>query len=182
MVNFNIQPTLENENIALVPLEKDDFETLYTLASDPKIWEQHPSKNRWRKEEFTTFFEGALVSKGAFKIVDKRTKAIIGSTRFYDYNEEKNIIFIGYTFFTIACWGTGINTSVKTMMMDYILQYVSKVGFHVGKYNIRSQIAVGRIGGEKTAEQEIAYYEEQPQINYIYEITKNKWEAMKLTT
>ncbi|PIF45912.1 RimJ/RimL family protein N-acetyltransferase [Chryseobacterium sp. 52] len=180
MINFNIQPILESKNVSLLPLEKEDFEVLYALASDPQIWEQHPQKNRWKKEEFTTFFEGAIVSKGAFKIIDKQTGQMIGSTRFYDYSEEEDIIFIGYTFFTRACWGTGINTSVKSMMMDYILQYVSKVGFHVGAHNVRSQIAVGRIGGEKTAEQEIAYFGEKPQINFIYEITKNRWESMNL--
>src|ERR1700750_1678984 len=160
MMNFNIQPILENEKVRLLPLEKDDFEVLYALASDPKIWEQHPQKNRWKKEEFDTFFEGAMVSKGAFKIIDNETGKIIGSTRFYDYNEEEDIIFIGYTFFTREYWGTGINPSVKSLMMNYILQFVSKVGFHVGAHNIRSQIAVGRIGGEKTAEQEIAYFGE----------------------
>lgn len=180
MMNFNIQPILENEKVRLLPLEKDDFEVLYALASDPKIWEQHPQKNRWKKEEFNRFFEGAMVSKGAFKMIDKETGKMIGSTRFYDYNEREDIIFIGYTFFTREYWGTGINPSVKSLMMNYILQFVSKVGFHVGAHNIRSQIAVGRIGGEKTAEQEIAYFGESPQINFIYEITKSKWESMNL--
>ena len=39
---MNLQPILENENVKLLPLQEDDFEVLYQVASDPLIWEQHP--------------------------------------------------------------------------------------------------------------------------------------------
>lgn len=48
-MEFNIQPILENEKTILYPLQEKDFELLYAVASDPKIWEQHPSKDRWKK-------------------------------------------------------------------------------------------------------------------------------------
>lgn len=139
---FNIQLILENEKAILLPLEETDFDALYQVASDPKIWEQHPNKDRWKKEVFRTFFEGALQSKGAFKIVDKATGNIAGSTRFYDYNEKENSILIGYTFYATCFWGTGLNASVKALMLDYIFQFVSKVYFHIGSGNVRSQIAM----------------------------------------
>lgn len=174
-MNFNVQPVLENEKVILYPLQEEDFELLYATASDPKIWEQHPNKDRWKKEVFTTFFDGALQSKGAFKIVDKATGNIIGSTRFYDYNGEDNSIFIGYTFYAVSCWGKGVNRSVKTMMLDYIFQFVSKVCFYIGANNVRSQIAISRIGAEKIAEQVVTYFGEAPRLNFVYEITKEKW-------
>lgn len=174
-MNFNVQPVLENEKVILYPLQEEDFELLYATASDPKIWEQHPNKDRWKKEVFTTFFDGALQSKGAFKIVDKSTGNIIGSTRFYDYNGEDNSIFIGYTFYAVSCWGKGVNRSVKTMMLDYIFQFVSKVCFYIGANNVRSQIAISRIGAEKIAEQVVTYFGEVPRLNFVYEITKEKW-------
>src|SRR5690554_976288 len=91
-MNINIQPLLENEKAILYPLQEKDFEALYTVASDPKIWEQHPNKDRWKKDVFKTFFDLAMQSKGAFKIVDKTTGNIIGSTRIYNYNEQENKI------------------------------------------------------------------------------------------
>jgi len=171
-MNFSIQPTLENENIRLLPLQQDDFESLYQTASDEKIWEQHPNKDRWKREVFLSFFEGALASQGAFKIIDKETGSIAGSTRFYNYDAAENSILIGYTFYATQFWGKGINTSVKKLMMDYIFQYVDKVHFHVGSENIRSQIAVGRLGATKIGEEQIAYYGEQPKLNFVYEINK----------
>lgn len=172
---MNIQPVLETERVALYPLQQEDFEALHRVASDPEIWAQHPNKDRWKKEVFQNFFEGAMQSKGAFKIVDKLTGEILGSTRFYDYDEQDGSIFIGYTFYAIKCWGKGINHAVKAMMLDYAFQFVSKVYFHIGASNIRSQIAIGRLGASKVSEHEVRYYGEAPKLNFVYKIDKQQW-------
>jgi RimJ/RimL family protein N-acetyltransferase len=174
-MNFDIQAKLENDRVLLSPLKETDFEDLYAVASDPKVWEQHPNKDRWKKEVFRNFFDGAMQSKGAFKIVDKTSGQVIGSTRFYNYDEKENTILIGYTFYGTAYWGTGVNKSVKKTMLDYIFQYVSKVLLHVGAENIRSQTAVGRIGALKIAEEEVTYFGEQPKLNFVYAIDKADW-------
>ena len=174
-MNINIQPTLENENVILHPLQDKDFADLYAVASDPKIWEQHPNKDRCKTEVFKVFFDGAMQSKGAFKIVNKASGHVMGSTRFYDHNQEENSISIGYTFYGREYWGKGFNHSVKSLMLDYIFQFVSKVHFHIGAENIRSQIAIGRLGTTKIDEQEIAYFGEQAKLNYIYCLTKEEW-------
>lgn len=171
-MNFSIQFTLENEQLILYPLQEDDFDEMYLVASDPKIWEQHPNKDRWKREVFRNFFNGAMQSKGAFKIVDKTNGEIIGCTRYYDYHEEENFILIGYTFYAASCWGKGINPMVKRLMLDYIFQFVSKVQFHIGAGNLRSQIAISRLGAEKIGEEEIAYFGEPSKLNFIYEIAK----------
>lgn len=178
-MNFNIQPILENEKTILYPLKESDFEDLYAVASDPKVWEQHPNKDRWKKDVFLNFFNGAMQSQGAFKIVDKATGKTIGSTRFYDYNEQENSILIGYTFYATQYWGRGINPSVKKLMLDYIFQFVSKVHLHVGSDNLRSQIAVGRLGAKKTAEQEVTYFGEEPKLNFVYSLTREEWFSKK---
>lgn len=174
-MNFSLQPILENGEVVLYPLNESDFEELYKVASDPAIWEQHPNKDRWKREVFQNFFEGALRSKGAFKIVNKATGNIIGSTRMYDYNEQDISILIGYTFYATSCWGKGINRSVKAMMLNYLFQFVDRVNFHIGAVNIRSQIAISRLGANKVGEEEVAYFGEAPKLNYIYVIHKVDW-------
>ena len=174
-MNINTQPILANETVILYPLKETDFEALYAVASDAKIWEQHPNKDRWKREVFGTFFTGAMQSNGAFKIVDKTSGNIIGCTRFYDYNEPENSILIGYTFYAVAYWGKGINPLVKTLMLDYIFQFASKVHFHVGASNLRSQIAISRLGAEKIEEQGVAYFGEAAKMNFVYEIKKENW-------
>ena len=58
-MNFELQPTLENELVKLVPLKQEDFDILYQVASDPLIWEQHPDRFRYKKDVFEKYFEGA---------------------------------------------------------------------------------------------------------------------------
>jgi RimJ/RimL family protein N-acetyltransferase len=179
-MGINIQPTLENEKVILYPLQENDFNDLFAVAADPKIWEQHPNKNRYKIEVFKVFFDGALQSKGAFKIVEKNSGDVIGSTRFYDYNLEENTILIGYTFFGVAYWGKGFNHTVKTLMLNYIFQFVSKVYFHIGANNVRSQISLGRLGTTKIGEQEVTYFGELPKLNFVYSISKEEWNQLRV--
>jgi hypothetical protein len=66
-VNINWQPAnLQDGLIKLAPLAENDFERLYAVASDPLIWEQHPSFDRYLEPVFQEFFKGALDSKAAF--------------------------------------------------------------------------------------------------------------------
>jgi N-acetyltransferase len=174
-MHFNIQSRLENEKVILLPLHQDDFEDLYSVSADPKIWEQHPNKDLWKKEVFRTFFDGAMQSMGAFKIIDKTNNNVIGSTRFYEYDEKKKSILIGYTFYSTKYWGSGINHAVKRIMLDYIFRFVSKVNFHIGASNIRSQISIERLGATKIGKQEVAYFGEQPKLNFVYSLNKEEW-------
>lgn len=172
-MTFNLQPQhLKNEFIQLFPLQQDDFEALYTVASDPLVWEQHPNKLRYQREVFQNFFEGAIQSQGAFLIRDVQTNEVVGSSRFYDFDENDNSILIGYTFIGRKFWGKDYNKSLKKLMLDYAFQYVDKVYFHIGAQNYRSQKAIEKIGAIKVDEQEVEYYGEEAKMNYIYQIKK----------
>lgn len=175
-MDVDLQPILQGDLAILSPLTERDFDELYAVAADPLIWEQHPNKDRWKLSVFRTFFGGACLSGGAFKVVDPHTRRIMGSTRFYDYARDDSSILIGYTFYGRAYWGTGVNRAVKRMMLDYIFQYVSDVFFHVGSVNIRSQKAMERLGALKVGEQEVAYFGEAPKHNFVYRISKLEWE------
>ena len=168
---MNLQPNhLSNHLIRLEPLQPFHFEELYEVASDPLIWAQHPNPNRYKKEVFTSFFEGALQSGGAFIVRDVDTGKPIGSSRFYDYKPLDNEIKIGYTFFSRNCWGKGINKQVKTLMLNYAFIYIEKVIFHVGAQNVRSQIAMEKLGAKKISEEMVAYYGEPDRLNFVYEM------------
>jgi RimJ/RimL family protein N-acetyltransferase len=67
-----------------------------------------------------------------------------------------------------------LNPAVKKLMLNYIFPFVDRVHFHIGATNIRSQIAIQRLGATKVGEEEVAYYGETPKLNYVYEITSRK--------
>ncbi|HUS01254.1 MAG TPA: GNAT family N-acetyltransferase [Chitinophagaceae bacterium] len=181
-MNFELQPTgLKNEFVVLVPLQHEDFERLYKVASDPLIWEQHPNKNRYQREVFETYFEGAMESGGAFLVMDAGTGEPIGSSRYCDHNSDKRTIEIGYTFLAKDHWGTVYNRALKTLMLDHAFTFVDSVIFHIGANNIRSQKAIEKLGAKKINETIMKYYGEKDVLNYTYRINKEDWEQIKLT-
>jgi RimJ/RimL family protein N-acetyltransferase len=175
-MKFNLQPTLENEFVKIQPLRESDFETLYTVASDSLIWEQHPNKDRYKREVFEIFFKGAIESGGAFLVFDKQTGEAIGSSRFYDYCEENKSVLIGYTFFARSHWGSKYNPALKNLMIQYAFQFIDSVIFHIGANNIRSQKAIERLGATKIDEIEVKYYGEESKLNFVYDIKKGDWQ------
>ena len=168
---MNRQPVLQDDWIILTPLRPEEFEELFSVANDPLIWEQHPNPDRWKRDVFRTYFDGALASGGAFMIRDKATGSAIGSSRLYDHDPVASEVKIGYTFFSRDRWGTGTNHRVKRLMMDHAFKEVKYVIFHVGAQNMRSRIAMERLGAELIGEQEVAYFGEPPKTNVVYRMT-----------
>lgn len=171
---------LQNEWVVLDPLQADHFEALYRAASDPLIWEQHPNPLRYQRDHFTTYFNGALASGGAFCIRNAGTGEVIGSSRFYEYDAENATLKIGYTFFTRACWGKPFNRSAKTLMLNQAFTAVPTVVFEVGEQNLRSRRAMEKLGAELKGRHEVAYFGEPPRMNCIYEIGREAWKKTNL--
>jgi RimJ/RimL family protein N-acetyltransferase len=173
-MKFDLQyKKLQNELIRLIPLQETNFEELYAVASDPLVWEQHPNKLRYQRDVFQNYFEGAMLSKGAFIIRDNKTNEVVGCSRYYDYDEIESSVLIGYTFIGIKFWGKDYNKALKKLMLDYAFQFVNKAYFHIGAFNYRSQKAIEKIGATKVDEFEVEYYGETSKLNFIYLITKN---------
>lgn len=144
------QPThLEDDLVKLIPLTENDFDILFEVASDPLIWEQHPKKDRYKREVFIDFFNHAVQHRAAFLIQEKATGKIIGSSGYYDFKPDDSSIVIGYTFFARPYWGGLYNKASKNLLLNHAFKNVNKVYFHIGADNKRSQIAIERIGAKK---------------------------------
>ncbi len=144
---FDLQPVLKGELLRLRPLRLDDFSSLFAVAADPLIWEQHPAGDRYKEEVFKTFFREAMDSRGALIAADSKDGQVIGSTRFHGYNDEASEIEIGWTFLARSHWGGIYNREMKKLMLRHAFQFVNAVVFLVGPQNLRSQKALEKIGG-----------------------------------
>src|SRR5688572_8639296 len=109
MTTFELQPTLRGALVELRPLRADDFPALYKVSSDPKIWEQHPSPDRYKYQVFAEFFREAMASGGALLACDASDGAMIGSSRYHGFDAEKREIEIGWTFLARSHWGGKYN-------------------------------------------------------------------------
>ncbi|MBC8343050.1 MAG: GNAT family N-acetyltransferase [Bacteroidetes bacterium] len=172
---FNLQPTLEDNLIILRPLRESDFEPLYEIAKDPLIWEQHPCPNRYLKNEYSEFFSDSLKSQGALIIIDKLNAKIIGSSRFKPLEQVGNAVEIGWSFLTRKYWGGKYNSSMKTLMIDYALQFVDDIIFYVDLHNNRSQKAVEKISGSLITHSRFSYLMKKGERDLTYRINKQDW-------
>jgi N-acetyltransferase len=172
-MNINLQPPLENDLLLLRPLQKDDFEALFKVASDPLIWELHPAKERSTKVGFEAFFKEALAANSAFVAIDKKTDAIIGTSRYKLVPETQNAIEIGWTFLARAYWGGTYNQSMKKLMMDYAFQHVDNILFFINEKNERSRKAVKKIGGIRIVALEGKMIDPRSAAGVIYKISKS---------
>ena len=143
---FDLQPTLIGELLELRPLRPDDFDALFAAAGDPLIWEQHPESDRYKREIFQKYFDGAIESKGAFAIIERTSGRIIGSSRYCHLNPAESEVEIGWTFLKRAFWGGRHNHELKKLMLDHAFRFVDSVLFVVGENNLRSQKALEKIG------------------------------------
>lgn len=154
---FDIQPVLVGDKVTLRPLEAQDFDALYAVASDPAIWAMHPFPDRHQRDVFEDFFKGAMASSGAFAVVDKQSGKVIGSTRLANYADETSEIEIGWTFYATAYWRDGTNREVKALLLSHIFPHVDIVVFRVGAHNLRSRTAVERLGARLASEYPYEY-------------------------
>ena len=177
---MNLQPTLENDLIILRPLRENDFEALYDVAKDPLIWEQHPCRDRYKREVYTEFFEESIKSKAALIIIDKSSDSIIGSTRFKPVENVENAIEIGWSFLARKYWGDTYNKSVKKLMIDYAFGFVEDIIFYIGKDNIRSQKAVEKIAGQRIIETRLKHLIKVSETDWTYRINKEDLEKIKI--
>ncbi|MCC6129367.1 MAG: GNAT family N-acetyltransferase [Acidobacteria bacterium] len=143
---FDLQPTLEGSLLTLRPLRESDWEELFSVASDPFIWEQHPQSDRYREDVFRDFFKTALDSQSALAAIDRRDGRIIGSSRYHGFEEERSEIEIGWSFLARSHWGGLYNGEMKRLMLDHAFRYVESVIFLIGPGNIRSQKAILKLG------------------------------------
>jgi len=98
---------------------------------------------------------------------------MIGSSRFHPVEEVENAIEIGWSFLARDYWGGTYNKAVKSLMINYALQYVEYVVFYIGKDNIRSQKVVEKIGGVAITESTYQHLIKKGPDNFTYVITHN---------
>ena len=178
-MDFDLQPTLKGNLIELRPLGPQDFNALFSAASDPKIWEQHPESDRYQREVFQRFFDGALESRGAFAIIERKSGRIIGSSRYCNLDLTNREVEIGWTFLEREFWGGTYNRELKQLMLDHAFRFVDRVVFVVGENNIRSQKALAKIGASFLKKAQLPAADETVRTNVVFVITAKSYRALE---
>ena len=174
-MGFDLQPTLRGSLIEVRPLKPGDFDALFAAASDPLIWAQHPDSDRYTLEVFQKFFDGALESKGAFALIERKSGRIIGSSRYWNLSPDESEVEIGWTFLERTFWGGQYNRELKSLMLNHAFRFVEQVVFIVGENNLRSQKAVERIGARFLKDVERPGRDGVVRSNRVFVITRDEF-------
>ncbi len=161
---------LQGKHVRLEPMQMNHADALLvavTSASDPGIY-------RWthvpRTAAEAVDYVGAAIAQrdagSAMPFVTVRIDdgAVIGSTRFFDMQtfpwpvgharhgrSAPDVCEIGYTWLAQSAIRTAANTESKFLMLSYAFESwsVLRVCLHTDVRNLRSQVAIARIGGVK---------------------------------
>jgi N-acetyltransferase len=177
-VDFDLQPTLKGKLIELRPLRPQDFDALFDAASDAKIWEQHPESDRYQRKVFQRFFDGALESKGAFAIIERKSGRIIGSSRYCNLDLTNREVEVGWTFLEREFWGGTYNREMKQLMLDHAFRFVDRVVFVVGEHNLRSQKALAKIGASFLKKVQLPAKDGTMKTNLVFAITAKSYRTV----
>ena len=145
-------PTLENERVKLALLDLSNYKHLTDIAQQENLIQYSPndiSTPEKLKEYVQTAVDGYYHKTIIpFIIYDKKTESYAGSTRFALINWNNKVLHIGWTWIGKQFQGTGLNTNMKFLMLQYAFETLEfdKVEFRIDERNIASRKAVEKIG------------------------------------
>lgn len=142
---------LSGHGLTMRPLQADDHDALAAWACDPLLWAQHPMPERATPEGFRTFFDDRLSQGGAW-VAEDAAGRLVASSSFYNPDDERREVTVGYTFIDRRHWGGPVNPAMKLLMFDHAFLRCERVLLTVGEHNFRSQRAVAALGAQVVGE------------------------------
>ncbi|WP_415920565.1 GNAT family N-acetyltransferase [Tateyamaria sp. SN6-1] len=174
---FDPQPWLEGRTIRLRPLASQDRDALYAAASDPRVWDQHPARNRHDRAVFDPYFDFLLSRKAALCVLSRDTDRVIGTSSFYLTPETPPAASIGFTFLARDRWGGPTNAEMKALMLDHMFTVFDTVSLHIAPGNLRSQKATEKLGAVRMADRTLDLGN-GPEDLVTYALDCATWQAM----
>ena len=151
---MNLQPTLENERVKLVPLNLDNYHELTAVSTQEGLVRYSPGNvenPKGLKEYVARALEARDRSEAIpFIIYDKKAKACAGSTRYMHIDWKNKVLHIGATWIGREYHGTGLNTAMKDLMLNYAFVDMDfeKIEFRIDERNTASRKAVEKLGAK----------------------------------
>jgi N-acetyltransferase len=147
--------TLEGHGVRLEPLERKHHDGLAAAAQDGKLWELWfttvPAPSETQK-----YIDSALQGQKdgtmlAWAVVEAKSGAIVGSTRYHDIIPAADRVEIGYTWYGKRWQRSHVNTVCKLLLFSNAFEQVgcAVVGLRTDNFNFASQRAIEALGAKK---------------------------------
>mgnify|MGYP000394717005 FL=1 len=119
-------PTLENKRVKLTLLDLSNYHYISEISKEDKLVQYSPSPIH-TDEDLKTYVDIAVEgfynrTTLPFIIYDKEKDKYAGSTRFAFMNWHDKVVHIGWTWIGKEFQGTGLNTKMKFLMLQYAFE------------------------------------------------------------
>src|SRR4051812_19743076 len=151
-----IQPvTLRGQYATLEPLELQHHDALQAAAADGELW------RLWyttvpAPETTRAYIETALDMRerlGAMPFVVRQTGdgAVVGSSRYFNVDEQNQRLEIGHTWYARRVQRTAINTECKLLLLTHAFEQLKAIAveFRTHWFNHASRAAIARLGAKQ---------------------------------
>jgi RimJ/RimL family protein N-acetyltransferase len=152
--NLSPELSLNGEFACLEPLELGHVDDLNEAAKDGDLMNLKVTSIPSEDGMFDYIQRAlSLKEKGIqlpFVVRRNSDNKIVGTTRYYEINEQNRNLSIGYTWYSASAQNTPINTECKHMLLSNAFDQAAciSVQWHTYHGNTRSQKAILRLGAK----------------------------------
>lgn len=180
---------LENGLVKLIPFDKELAEGLRSIINDFEIT-RYTGNHITNEHDFNHYInrvnEVRMTGQGyPFLVIDKRSGQIAGTTRLGNIHFGSKRLEIGWTWYSSPFRGSGINKACKYELLKFAFETMqfNRVQFSVDRENVRSQMAVLKLGATEEGIFRCNYMNASGECrdDIYYSIIRPEWEELKLT-
>jgi len=126
---FENYPRLENEEILLKKIEKNDLDDYVDINMDEQLYRYKPGKPRKTVSAVENiighherdFYKKKIINLGIY--AKSENNKMIGVAEIFDFDQTVNSITIGYTL-NKNYWGKGFATKATKMLLDFLFDEI----------------------------------------------------------
>jgi len=179
--------TLEGQHVRLDPLSPAHEEPLLAAAADGELWNSTvtivPTRANMAGYIATALNAQAQGRELGFVIIQKSSRRIVGTTRFYNIEPQDRHVEIGYTWLAASAQRTAVNTETKLLLLTHAFESwrCIRVALVTDVLNQQSRAAILRLGAKE--EGILRNHMIMPDGRYrdsvLFSITESEWLSVK---
>jgi N-acetyltransferase len=183
-----IEPiVLEGRYVRLEPMTIGHVGSLWSVGSDPALWEWIPTQVKSRSDMENYVGSGlADAERGValpFVTIDRKTNKVVGSTRFGNLEPAHRRAEIGWTWVTPGWQRTYVNTEAKLLMLKHAFEVwrCIRVELKTDELNEHSRNAISKLGAvqEGIFRQHMITETGRFRNSVYFSIIDSEWDAVK---
>lgn len=178
---------LETDLVLMRVLEESDIERFRPMSKNKDIWTWF-TRDLSQDEELESWVKDALADlreekRFPFTIIEKSTGQICGSTSFGNISVYDKRIEIGWTWLGEEFMGTGINSHIKFLMLQFAFEHLHfiRVEIKTDNNNTRAKKALVKLGAvpEGVLRSHMQMFNNRRRDSIYYSILANEWPLIR---